>query len=468
MRKAGVLLHISSLPGEFGCGTFGRHAFAFADFLHAAGFRIWQVLPFNVPHRDASPYSSVSTFAQNPLFIDPDLLANEGLLLPEELAQLRREAPALSSDFFLLAQHREPFLRSAAKRANTALREQVEAYLQKFPRVREACLYLAKEDPCEENLFYYAFLQYQFAAQWGALHDYLQRLGIEVIGDIPIYADLHSSEVHFNPDCFLLDENGAPLFVSGVPGDSFNDAGQKWGHPLYNTKTLAAQNYGLLFDRMAFSCHFYDVTRIDHFQAIGAYYAIPVNGHPREGHWECGVGEPFVKRLAEEIGKERFIVEDFNCFPGGSHALAVKYGFPDMQTLQFTLGAGKKADTYPEKTVAYTGTHDNNTMLGYLQQLSPKQRRRIARLLGLFAFAPAKTIAKAAARHLCTSPAQRVVLPVQDLLLEDARARMNVPGISGHGNWHYRMTQHSMEKLQKSAPLWRKILQASNRLEDHA
>lgn len=466
MRKAGVLLHISSLPGPFGCGTFGREAYAFADFLYDAGFRIWQVLPFNVPHRDASPYSSVSTFAQNPLFIDPITLHKEGLLTRTELETLTREAPAHEKDFYALSRHREPFLREAAARADATLREDVSDFLAQNSNVKHACSYLCKDAPSDDNLFYYAFLQYQFHKQWSALHAYLGARGIEVIGDIPIYADLHSSEVHFHPECFLLDADQKPQFVSGVPGDSFNDAGQKWGHPLYCTDALAAQNYQLLFDRMAFSSKFYDVTRIDHFQAIASFYAIPANGHPREGHWEIGVGEPFVKRLVSEIGADRFIVEDFNCFPGGSHALADRYGLPDMNTLQFTLDGGKTAATYREQTVAYTGTHDNDTFVGYLSKISCEKRTRIAELLHLPPESTAEELARAGMEDLCASRASRVVIPAQDLLLEGSESRMNVPGISGQGNWHYRITEEKLEKLEKLAPLWHQTLKKYDRLED--
>ena len=197
-------MHISTLPGKYGCGTFGKEAYAMADFLADAGFSIWQVLPFNVPHKDASPYSSASTFAENPLFIDPDVLRDKGLLTGEEVGALENEIGELSGDLYELALHREKYLKLAADRArSTGLRECVEKYLEDNPRIREACQFLALGG--EQDIFYYGFIQYEFSEQWGALHGYLRRLGIEVIGDIPIYADLNSSEVYYNPKCFLLD-----------------------------------------------------------------------------------------------------------------------------------------------------------------------------------------------------------------------------------------------------------------------
>ena len=467
MRKAGVLLHISSLPGEFGCGTFGKWAYAFADFLAEGGFQIWQVLPFNLPHRDASPYSSVSTFVQNSLFIDPEILCNKNLLTPEEVERLREEVPQQGREYYDLAQHRERYLRLAAERAGKSeVREKVSEYIKNSPFVGEACNYLAKDNPTEENRFYYYFLQYEFYVQWEALHKYLSERNIEVIGDIPIYVDLHSSEVFHHPECFLTDKEGKVSFVSGVPGDDFNDAGQKWNHPLYSTEALAAQNYDLLFDRMAFAASFYDVIRIDHFQAIAAYYAIPVDGHPRDGHWEKGVGEPFVRRLSEEIGKNRFIVEDFNCFPGGSHALAVKYGFPDMQTLQSTLTWGGAIAEYPVKTVAYTGTHDNNTLLGYMDSVSEEHLQRISMMLDGKGTVDKQKLCELAIRALLASPAERTVIQAQDLLFEDGKSRMNVPGISGQGNWLYRITKENLTRLAGEASEWKQMLSAYGRLEE--
>ena len=462
MRKAGVLMHITTLPGKYGSGTFGKEAYEFADFLQSAGFGIWQVLPFNVPHKDSSPYSSASTFAQNPLFIDPETLLKKGLLTEEELGQMQTEIHSLSGDLYELSKHREKYLKWASDRAkNSDLKNKVENFLSQNRRIREACEFLWQKDG--GDVFYYGFIQYEFNEEWNALHSYLTELGIEVIGDIPIYADLNSSEVHFNPECFLLDEDGSPSFVSGVPGDSFNSYGQKWGHPLYCVEALKKDNYSLLFDRMAFAASVYDVIRIDHFQAIAAYYAIPKDLAPSKGHWEVGVGEPFVRRLATEIGKERFVVEDFNCFPGGSYALATKYGFPDMNTLQFTLSEGKHPRTYREKTVAYTGTHDNDTLLGYIDSLDKKALTRVKKILGIQKNASREDILLTCIEALLDSPAERVVIPVQDLIFEGSESRMNVPGISGGGNWHYRIREESFKKLEKSAVEWKKLLEKYER-----
>lgn len=466
MRKAGVLLHISSLPGEFGCGTFGKNAYRFADFLASSGFTIWQVLPFNIPHKDACPYSSVSTFAQNPLFIDPEILLEKGLITKSELDEIKEDAVECTGNYYSLSKKREKQLRAAALRfSKTENAQKALDYVSESPRIRQACTYLAKDDPTDENIFYYTFLQYEFYCQWKALQKYLAERNIEVIGDIPIYADLNSSEVYYNPECFLLNESGNPEFVSGVPGDEFNDAGQKWNHPLYNVEEMRRQNYSLMFDRMKFASSFYDVTRIDHFQAIALFYAIPESGHPRDGHWEKGVGEPFVQRLVNEIGKERFVVEDFNSFPGGSYDLAMKYGFPDMNTLQFTLSAGKAADSYHESTVAYLGTHDNNTFIGYLNGIKEEKLKKVAALLGSDDTKNKTELCKRGINSLLGSKAERVVFQIQDILYEGRESRMNVPGISGHGNWMYRITEEKLVRLENSSPEWKETLKKYKRLE---
>lgn len=444
MKKTGVLLHISSLPGPYGCGTFGKYAYRFGDFLAASGFTIWQVLPFNLPHSDGCPYYSVSTFAQNPLFIDPEILQEKGLLTPREVTEIAADA---AEDFATLARKREKYLRQAAKRfARTPQAEDAREYAREQKEVLQACQFLCRENPAEENLFYYIFLQYEFFCQWDGLHRYLAARGIQVIGDIPYYVNLNSSEVYYNPECFQLNKQGQPEFVSGVPGDRFSDAGQMWGHPLYNTRALAKSNYRLLFDRMAFAASFYDVVRIDHFQAVGAFYAIPLKGHPRDGIWQPGVGEPFVKRLVREIGTERFIVEDFNLFPGGSYAIAKKWGLPDMQIYQSTLSAGHTAADYKENTVAYSGTHDCDTFMGYLQNLGIDEPTAV-RMLCQLSF-----------QDLLHCKAQRVVFQAQDLLLEGNESRMNIPGTVSPKNWTWRLTERKLALLEATTGYWKRLL----------
>ena len=261
----------------------------------------------------------------------------------------------------------------------------------------------------------------------------------------------------------MLNRWGKPRFVSGVPGDAFGEGGQKWCHPLYNTEELRKQNYSLLFDRMAFAAAFYDVTRIDHFQAIAMFYAIPAKGQPRQGHWEQGVGEPFVRRLAEQIGKEKIVVEDFGGFPGNAKALAKKYGLGDMQVLQFTLRDGKTAKSYPENTVAYLGTHDNCPFCGFLEEMDDPSLAMVAKLLGQENSRDKQILCQAAIEALLDCPAVRTVFQVQDLLFEGNQCRMNIPSTSGHSNWTYRLTEEKLAALEKDAGLWRQRIEKYDR-----
>ena len=475
MRKAGVLLHISSLPGAFGYGTFGKHAYAFADLLAACGFTIWQVLPFNLPCETACPYSSASTFFGNPLFLDPEILAEKGYLTQEEVEEAKCEGLLYRE----LYARRMELLRRAAKRAATMeLSETVARFWEANPRVAEGCRFLARrdanggkpwrffadgvnEDP--DDVWCYAFLQYEFFEQWNALHAYIRAKGIEVIGDIPIYCDYESSEVYFNRECFGL-QNDLPSHVSGVPADDFSESGQKWGHPLYDTVALAQSDYALLYDRFAYSSMLYDVTRIDHFQALVSYYAIPRDVGPLEGHWEAGVGQPFMERLHAGIGGHRFIAEEFGLYGEAAHTMASAYGIPDMRILQFTLSHGDTPAVYGEHTVVYTGTHDNDTFRGYLDAMTEEERNRVASLLGTDV-SDSVALTQQAVSSLLSCRAERVVFPVQDLLCQGTEMRMNVPGIA-EGNWAYRMTPSDIATLQAMSGELRAMLARAGRIKE--
>ena len=475
MRKAGVLLHISSLPGAFGYGTFGASAYDFADRLADCGFTIWQVLPFNIPCGTGCPYSSASTFFGNPLFLDPEILAQKGYLTADEVEGAKCEGVLYATLF----ERRMKLLRRAAARAEASgIGEAVQRFWEANPRVAEGCRFLARRDAVggkpwrlweegvterEEDLRFYAFLQYEFFEQWKPLHTYIRAKGIEVIGDIPIYCDYESSEVCFNRDCFRLSDN-LPSFVSGVPADDFSADGQKWGHPLYDTERLAEKQYALLYDRFAYSAMLYDVTRIDHFQALVSYYAIPHDSGPLTGHWEAGVGRPFMERLHEGIGGPRFIAEDFGLYGEAAHEMASSYGIPDMRILQFTLSHGQSPDSYGEHSVVYTGTHDNDTFCGYLDAMTEEQKQAVAALIGA-SDTDCESLTEAAIGALLSCRAERVVFPLQDLLMQGTEARMNVPGIA-EGNWSYRASTQDMTKFQAMSGAIRFALARTGRIQE--
>ncbi len=453
MPQKGVLLHISSLPGEYGCGTLGHAAHEFADVLQKGGFAYWQVLPLCWPHASSSPYSSPSVYLQNPLFIDPDILQEKGLLTQGELAELKANIPQNGASFYTLYRAREPFLRRAAARAaGTPRATEISRFLRADSHLFEGCQFLSGKKSGDE-LFYFAFLQHEFCAQWKALLDHCHARGVRVIGDLPFYPDLHSSEVQYHRENFLLREDGVPLFESGVPGDDFSDEGQHWGHPLYQSEHLRAQNYAPLLDRFTHAAALYDLIRIDHFQALLRYYAIPT-GHPvREGHWEVGLGEDFLRALVQKLPPERLIAEDLGCFQHESRALARKFNIPPMNVLQFALLGDSSAADFEPQSLAYTGTHDCDTLVGFFTSLSPDARAAIAARLGEVASADPPTLARAAMRHLLHSPAQRVIFPAQDLLLLGSAARMNTPGTTA-SNWSWRLSPADTENLKNLTPLW--------------
>jgi len=453
LKEKGVLLHISSLPGEYGCGTLGRAAHEFADVLQKGGFAYWQVLPLCWPHASSSPYSSPCTYLQNPLFIDPNILQEKGLLTQGELAELQANIPPNGASFEALYHARAPYLhRAAARVAGTPRATEISRFLRADSHLFEGCQFLAREKSADE-LFYFAFLQHEFREQWQALLDHCHARGVRVIGDLPFYPDLHSSEVQYHKENFLLCADGTPLFESGVPGDNFSDEGQHWGHPIYQNESLRAQNYAPLLDRFTHAAALYDLIRIDHFQALLRYYAIPTGCPVREGRWEAGLGEDFLRVLTQKVPPERLIAEDLGCFVHESRALARKFNIPPMNVLQFALLGGGSAADFEPHSVAYTGTHDCDTLVGFFTSLSQSTRAAIAARLGETASADAPTLARAAMRHLLRSPAQRVIFPAQDLLLLGSAARMNTPGTTA-GNWGWRLSPTDTENLKNLAPLW--------------
>lgn len=451
MKQKGVLLHISSLAGEYGCGTLGRAAHAFVDLLQKEGFTRWQLLPLNWPHADGSPYSSPCTYLQNPLFIDPDVLCEKEWLTDAETTEIKANIPLNGVSFCTLYRAREPFLRHAAARAKSALGNVVEDFLQSRPPVLAGCRYLAQENA--DEVFYLGFLQHEFHLQWQALCDHCHARGVRLIGDLPFYPDLHSSEVQYHKENFLLAKDGTPLFESGVPGDHFTDEGQHWGHPIYRNDALQKQNFMPLLDRITHAAALFDEVRIDHFQAILRYYAIPFGRPVHEGRWEKGLGEEFLHALTQKIPSARLIAEDLGCFQQESRALAQKFGIPPMNVLQFALLGGGSAADFEPHSVAYTGTHDCDTLAGFFSALPPDARAEIAARLGKTKYATSRDLALTAMRRLLQSPAERVIFQAQDLLLLGSEARMNLPGTTG-ANWRWRLTLADMEALEDLTPLW--------------
>lgn len=460
-RSSGVLLHISSLPGDYSIGSFGRAAIQFIDFLADSGFTYWQVLPFCVPDECNSPYKSEASFAGNPYFIDLELLAAEGLLTAEELAAAKQKTPFAVEDERLRLT-REALLRCAAARATN--RAEILAFVGANKELANACRFLALKranggvpwqeftvtEPREEDYFYYAFTQYHFLRQWRAVKAYANARGILVIGDIPIYVAADSADVYGNREQFLLNEEGHPTAVAGVPPDYFAADGQLWGNPLYNYKKMRADGFAWWRRRLSFMLELFDGVRIDHFRGFEAFWSVPADAKTaREGKWVKGPGMALVKALREVAGDKLIIAEDLGDITDAVRSLVKKSGFPGMRVFQFAFLGDKETPhlphTYEENAVAYTGTHDNNTLLGYVWELDDETRRRMLEYCG-YTDSDWDKGYDAILRTMMCSHAGLVIFPLQDLLGFGADTRMNTPGRAS-GNWTYRVTKAQLAAL---------------------
>lgn len=463
-RSSGVLLHVSSLPGKYGCGDFGRGATDFIDKMAACGFSWWQVLPFCVPDRFASPYSSMSTFSGNPYFIDLEELQKRGLLTAEELASAEERSP-YACEFDRLAAGRLPLLFRAAERAlrDADTSAAVDTFMDTEPRIAEFCLFMARRaangdragqewttdgyDPAV--LAAWRFIQYEFFGEWAKVKAYANSKGIGVIGDIPFYVAPDSSDVWGSRGQFLLGSDGRPDLVAGVPPDYFSEDGQLWGNPLYDWKHMRADGYSFWRDRLSFMLSMLDGIRIDHFRAVESYFAIPGDAvTAREGGWRRGPGLGFAKIIKDIAGDKLVIAEDLGDDTAKARELIEKCGFSGIRVLQFGFTPGRdmhhRPHSYPEKCAAYTGTHDNNTLLGDIYEMPPDCRRELFDYCGCPDNFDAACVQ--AIRVLIASAAGTVIIPMQDILGFGADTRMNRPGV-GEGNWTFRITYDQLSSV---------------------
>ncbi|MBQ8356778.1 MAG: 4-alpha-glucanotransferase [Clostridia bacterium] len=460
-RAAGVLMHVSSLHGDYSVGAFGKEALEFIDFLADAGFSYWQVLPFTIPDECNSPYKSVSAFAGNPYFIDLPTLASEGLITEEELASAGQTSPYLIESKHL-ALSRELLLRKAAGRARN--REEILSFMAEYPYLEEACRYLAlakansflpwqkwKTHAFEDaDYFYHAFTQYHFYQQWQTVKAYANEKGIRIIGDLPIYVGLDSADVYFHPDQFELDEKGNPLGVAGCPPDYFSKDGQFWGNPLYRWDLMKQDDFTWWRARMEHTLSLFDGVRIDHFRGIESYWRIPATAKTaKEGKWCKGPGMAFVRAMKEVAGDRMIIAEDLGDIPPAVQDLLRRSKFPGMRVFQFAfLGdplSPHLPHNYPADCIAYTGTHDNNTLLGYVWEQDEATRRQMLEYCG-YTDADWDKGYDAIFRTMLCSHAGLVIFPIQDLLRFGADTRMNTPG-RAEGNWEYRITREQLRNL---------------------
>lgn len=461
-RASGVLMPVSTLWGKYSEGGFGREAREWIDFLCDCGFSYWQVLPFCLPDDCNSPYKSFSAFSGNPYFIDPDALLVQGLLTAAECKAAEQTTPYYC-EFDRLGRERMALLRKAADRFSDW--PAADAWFAKHPQTLQFCEFMAlrkanggkiwtewtETAPDGAELRLWKFCQYEFFRQWAEVRAYARGKGVKIIGDIPIYVAFDSADVWANPGEFQLDAEGQPTDVAGVPPDYFCEDGQLWGNPLYDWDKMKENGFAWWRQRIAFMAECFDGVRIDHFRGIESYFAIPATEKTaRNGVWKKGPGMALVRAMREAAGDTLLIAEDLGVITDEVRALVEQSGFPGMRVVQFAfLG---DSDTphlphnYVNNCVAYTGTHDNNTLLGYIWELDEATRQRLFAYVGYQG--DIHSCYNPVLRTMFASHAGLVILPVQDLLLYGSDTRLNVPG-RAEGNWCYRLERSQLSQIDR-------------------
>lgn len=469
MRKSGILLPIFSLPSEYGIGAFSAEAYEFIDNLAAAGQSYWQILPLGPTGYGDSPYQSFSTFAGNPYFIDLKDLIGRGWLTKEECDACDFGDNPQYIDYEKMYYARFAILRTAYERSNIAKDRGFKAFVKRNEYwLRDYALYMAVKGAMDnkgyqewpdnirlrrpkaiekyerelaDEILFYQFQQYMFHVQWTALKKYANKKGIEIVGDIPIYVAFDSADTWSNPELFQFDRSGKPLGVAGCPPDAFSKTGQLWGNPLYRWNYHKKTGYEWWMKRIAYCFELYDVVRIDHFRGFDEYYSIPYGDPTAEfGHWEKGPGYSLFQTMKEKLGEKRVIAEDLGFLTDSVIELVKKTGYPGMKILQFAFDSREESDylphNYPKNCVVYTGTHDNDTTLGWYKTIAAGDRNFADRYLPI---TKQKGVELEVVRAALASVADTAIIPMQDYLGRGSEARINMPSTLGN-NWKWRMS----------------------------
>lgn len=483
-RSSGMILPVFSLPGPFGIGCFGREAVHFAELLKKSQCKYWQVLPFCPADGCHSPYKSDSAFAGNPMFIDLADLRDRGLLTDEELDGCRIDSP-WQIDYDRVWRDRDRVFPLAFSRMDSSLKADILAWRDKHAWSGHYALYKAlqekyasewyewptpvrnlekealaqAEEELSEQILYHLFLQYLFFDQWKKIKKEINDLGVDIIGDMPIYVSLESEDAWWNQDLFEL-KNGKPVRVAGVPPDFFSETGQFWGNPLYDWSRMEKDGYTWWLKRIGHAFELYDVLRIDHFRAFASYYAIPADAKDAStGVWEKGPGMRFFDAVFDRFPDAPIIAEDLGGETDkGVAALRDETGLPGMRVLEMgfiTMGKNPHLPfSYIENSVAYLGTHDNNTLLGWLHEDLTEGQRGYALQYANYAekeddwqeYGPNSGVTHAFMRCIWQTSASLVMILVQDALGYGSDARINMPG-KAEGNWRVRMPLDALDSM---------------------
>ena len=473
MRASGILMHVTSLPGPNGIGAMGKPAHRFVDFLEQAGQEYWQVLPLSPTGYGDSPYQSFSTFAGNPYFIDPDLLVEDGLLTKQEVKAYRWGSDPRHVDYGAVYNSRLKLLSKAKKRGWERDREEVTAFVAENARwLPDYALFMAckrhfgmkawTEWPddirlrqegapekyralLQEDVDFFTYLQYLFFQQWDRLRDYVHGLNIRIIGDLPIYVAMDSADVWAETEFFQLDDTLIPKAVSGVPPDYFSADGQLWGNPLYNWDRMREDGFGWWIRRIDGSGKLFDVIRIDHFRGFDSYWAVPYGETTaKNGKWVKGPGMDLVGRLNGWFPQLEFIAEDLGYPTPSVQQLLHESGWPGMKVLEFAFDSREESDylphNYTANSVVYTGTHDNDTTLGWYHTIPACDRRFAKNYLNIKGN---KKVTWEFIRAAIASVSDTAIIPMQDYLELGSEARINTPSTLGD-NWKWRMSAEQL------------------------
>ena len=469
-RAAGILMPISSLPSEYGIGCFSKSAYEFVDWLKKAGQSYWQILPLGPTSYGDSPYQSFSTFAGNPYFISLEALVEEGVLTKAECEAVDWGKVKGSIDYKKIYEGRYPLLRKAYERSNVHENAEYQKFVEENSWwLSDYALFMAVKDRFDgvewklwaddiklrwgpamdyyrEELYFdiefHQYMQFKFYEQWMQLKTYANKKGIQIIGDIPIYVAMDSADTWAHPELFQLDEENVPVAVAGCPPDGFSATGQLWGNPLYRWGYHKETGYQWWISRLAYVFRLYDVVRIDHFRGFDEYYAIPYGDKTAEnGVWKKGPGIDLFNTVKKELGDVDIIAEDLGYLTESVIKLVEDTGYPGMKVLQFAFDSREESNylphNYPHNCVVYTGTHDNNTVRGWLDDMC-EEDNALAEDYMNNADTPKDERPWEFIRLALGSVADLAVIPLQDYLCLGTEARINLPSTLGN-NWKWRL-----------------------------